>query len=255
MMDERQQDVLIKALQASLAAGTELRLYRSGKLAGLFPSRSGAAAAAATMAVREGLVEITRTEIKGKISTEWVKITPKGVEYLHGQTTPIGVLRELRRELAVAREGAPSFLTALQQEWQESARRMHEQVQRAVQRLDALADRVEDALRRADILGQPLPNGVLKSVPWGQVALDYLDHRYEAGAPENCPLPELFAAVRNHFPELTLVEFQDGVRRMHDHRALHLIPFPEPPVCLPEPEYAILDGATVLYFAAKTEKR
>lgn len=252
-MDDRQQEALIRALRDALAANTEMRLYRRGKLPGLFPNRSGVTAAAATAAIRDGLLEIVRTEIKGKISTEWVKLTPKGVEFLHAQTTPIGVLRELRRELSAAREGAPVFLSAIQAEWQASARRMQEQVQRAVDRLDALADRVEDALRRADILGQPLPNGVAKSVPWGQAALDYLDHRYETGAPENCPLPELFAAVRGQFPELSLLEFQDGLRRMHDHHALRLRPFPEPPECLPEPEYAILDGAAMLYFATKAQ--
>jgi hypothetical protein len=253
-MDDRTHETLIKALQTALASGAEMRLYRSGKLPGLFPSRSGNAAEAATVAVRDGLVEITRTEIKGKISTEWVKLTPRGVEYLHGQTTPLGVLRELRRELAAAREGAPAFLSIIQEEWKISARRMQEQVQRAVERLDELADRVEDALRRADILSQPLPNGVAKVVPWAQAVLDYLDHRYEAGAPENCPLPELFEAIRQQYVDLSLTDFQDGVRRMHDHHALRLKPFPESADCLPEPEYAILDGAEVLYFATKTPK-
>lgn len=254
-MDDRDHEVLIQALQTALAHGTDVRLYRSGKFPGLFPSRSGAAAEAATRAVRDGLVEITRTEIKGKASTEWVKLTPKGVEFLHAQTTPLGVLKELRRELASAREGAPTFLAGIQAEWQASAQRMHEQVQRAVQRLDALADRVEEALRRADILGVPLPNGVARTVPWGQTALDYLDQRFEAGAPENCPLPELFTAVRNQFPELSLSDFQDGVRRLHDHHALRLKAFPEPPDCLPEPEHALVEGAAVLYFATKANQR
>jgi DNA-binding PadR family transcriptional regulator len=251
IMDDRHHDVLLKALQTALNHGAEMRLYGSGKLQGLFPSRSSASASAATAAVRDGLLEITRTDIKGKASIEWVRITPKGVEFLHGNTTPLGVLRDLRRELTAARDGAPVFLNALQQEWQETTRRLHDQVQQAVYRLDALADRVEEALRRADILGQPLPNGVAKSVAWGQIVLDYLDQRYEAGAPENCPLSELYSAVRRQVDGLTLLDFQDGIRRLHDHRVVQLRPFPESADCLPEPEHAIVDGATVLYFAAK----
>ena len=64
-------------------------------------------------------------------------------------------------------------------------------------------------------------------------------------------MPELFAAVRRAAPELSLGDFQTGLRRLGDHRALALLPFQGPADTLPEPEFALLDGASVLYYAAR----
>jgi hypothetical protein len=78
-------------------------------------------------------------------------------------------------------------------------------------------------------------------------ALAYLDRR-SAG---NCPLPELFAAMRERHAELSLTEFQGGLRRLHDRRVLRLLPLEAPAVEMPEPEHALLDGAAVYYYAVR----
>src|SRR5262249_31165129 len=75
---DRVEDTLIAALKAALAEPGEQRLYRSGKLPGLFATRSGANAEAAGRALRDGLLEVVRTETKGKLSVEWVRLTPAG---------------------------------------------------------------------------------------------------------------------------------------------------------------------------------
>src|SRR5262245_49460194 len=102
-MSERTREHLIAALKQALADPGEHRLYRSGKLAGLFASRSGAAGEAAAEAVREGLLEVIRTEARGKFTVEWVHSTPKSIEYLHAHESPIAALRELQAELKNAR--------------------------------------------------------------------------------------------------------------------------------------------------------
>src|SRR5262249_26176744 len=75
--------ILIEALRQAAAEAGEQRLYKSGKLSGLFPGRAGANAEAAAQALRDGLLEVVRTETKGKTTIEWVRVTPKGVEFLH----------------------------------------------------------------------------------------------------------------------------------------------------------------------------
>jgi hypothetical protein len=249
-MSERTREHLIAALKQALAEPGEHRLHRSGKLAGLFASRSGAAGDAAAEAVRDGLLEVVRAEVRGKFTVEWVRSTPRAVEYLHTHESPIAVLRELQNELKNARAGMPAWLDGLNRQWTELAAGMHGQMQQALQRLDALAERVEDALRRLD--GVPnLPKGVSQSVPWATQAISYLDHRRESGAANGCPLPELFGAVRMQHPALSLTDFQDGLRRLCDHKALRLTRFDGPADQLPEPEYALLDGAEVLYYAIR----
>jgi hypothetical protein len=79
------------------------------------------------------------------------------------------------------------------------------------------------------------------------VALEYLDARTETGVQGYCPLPELFAALRERLPSLTLPDFQDGVKRLHEMRALRLQPASE----MAEPEYAVLVDDQLMYSAAR----
>jgi hypothetical protein len=250
-MSDRTHEQIIAALKQALAEPGEHRLYRSGKLAGLFASRAGAAGDAGASAVRDGLFEIVRIETKGKFNTEWVRLTPAGVEYLHAHESPLVVLRELQSALRATRTGVPLWLEQMRQQWQSFSSQMVEQMQQTLKRFDALCERVEEALRRADAIAPALPNGVASTVPWALEVLTYLDRRRETGTKENCPLPELFAAVRRGSPNLSLSEFQTGLRRLGDHKALRLLPFDGPADRMPHPEYALLDGASVLYYVSR----
>ena len=62
-------------LKQCLADPAEQRLFKSGKLDGLFASRTGTNAEAASRALADGLLEVVRTETKGKTTTEWVRLT------------------------------------------------------------------------------------------------------------------------------------------------------------------------------------
>lgn len=249
---DRMTETLLAALKQALAEPAEQRLYRSGKLAGLFPGKAAVNAEAAARALQDGLLEVVRTETKGKTTLDWVRITPKGVNYLHDQEAPVQVLRELRAALHVNRQGLPTVLAELHQELHALGNRLVEQVQSYGQRLEALERRVEEALRRADLAGPSLPDGVAAALPWAAAALEYLDRRRKSGAPGACPLPELFAALREQHGSLSLTDFHDGLRRLHDRHALRLTPA-EPGQPLPEPEHALLDGEAVYYYAAHGE--
>jgi hypothetical protein len=242
---------LIEALKQALAEPGEQRLYRSGKLPGLFPTRTGANAAAAARAVSEGLLEVVRTEVKGKLTVEWARPTPAGVSFLHAHESPRAVLEELQAALQTTKAGVPVWLEGMRREVQALSGRLAEEMDRLLHRLDALSQRVEEALRRADAEIPALEDGVAKAVPWAADVLFYLDRRRRSGAAGDCPLPELFAALRQRRPGVSLTEFHDGLRRLDDLRAVALRPFAGRPEELTEPEYALLDGATVLYYATR----
>ena len=95
----RVQDIVIEALQQALASAEEQRLYKGGKLDGLFAGRGGVNGDAAALALRESLLEVVRTETKGKTTIDWVRLTPRGTEYLHEQQSPVKALHELRATL------------------------------------------------------------------------------------------------------------------------------------------------------------
>jgi hypothetical protein len=244
-------EILVEALKQAMAQPGEQRLFKSGKLAGLFAGRTGANGEAAARALAEGLVELVRTETRGKTSVDWVRPTPKGVHFVHEHESPARALEELQAVLRTNQDGLPTWLEEMRREIQGISSRLADEAQRWTHRLESLSARVEEALRRAEASAVRQSNGQADEVPWALDALVYLDRRRAGGAPELCPLPELFAALRLHHADLSVAAFHDGLRRLRDHRALDLVAFPGAADALAEPEYALLDGPTVLYYATR----
>jgi hypothetical protein len=246
-MDDKATRALIDALKQALAEPGEQPLYRTGKLDGLFPGRVGSNAEAATRALRDGLLEIVRTETKGKTQIEWVRPTPQATEFLHKHESPIRTLQDLQAILQTTRAGIPLWLEEMRQQLQALCGKLSAESERWTHRLDALGEQVAAALRRVEVAEPVLPPGVAEDAPWAAEALTYLDHRRVARPSRECPLPELFAALREKHPELTVPAFHDRLRRLSDRGVVRLLPFDGPESQLPEPEWALVDGAQLFY--------
>lgn len=234
---DRQTEHLLDGLKKAVAESGEHRLFRWGKLAGLFPSRIGPSGTAATFAIREGLLESVRSEQKGKLVVEWVRATPRAVDYLHQNDSPRAVLREIHQILGQTREGIPDWMHHARDEAAQLAMRFEHQSREILRRLDALNERVEAALRRLEVPSAKLSEPMGQLIPWGEKALDYLDRRASSTA-QACPLPELFHAIRAELTDITLTAFHDGLRRLSDARLLRLQE--ASPESITEPEYALL---------------
>jgi hypothetical protein len=235
---EKRTELTLDALKRGLDEPVAHRLFRSGKLPGLFPSRVGASADAALRAITDGLLETVRTEAKGKIIVEWVRVTPRGVAFVHDRDSPKAVLRELRDVIGETRAGVPEWMEEARREVASVAEKFERQGSELLKRLDKLAERVEAALRRAEVAGFRVPDPVAKSVPWAESVLDYLDRRSTTTATD-CSLAELFHALRDLRPALTVPEFHVGLRRLADVRAVRLTNGAE----AADPEFALLVGA------------
>jgi hypothetical protein len=91
---------------------------------------------------------------------------------------------------------------------------------------------------------------VLEKYPWAIDAINYLDRRRSSGAIGDCPLPELFAALRREHAELSVGAFHQGLDRLHERHVMRLRPVGASEA-MPQPEYALLRGDAVLYYAAR----
>lgn len=247
---DRLSDTLVEALATALSKPGEHRLYRSGKLEGLFPGRTGVGGDAAAQALRDGLLEHVRTETRGKVQIDWVRITPRGVEFLHQQRSPVQALHEVRDLLRVNQEALPSWLMRIQDVLDLMQRRVDDEVQQWRARLAALEQTVGDTLRRLEAAGPLVPGEVARTHPWAIDALNYLDRRRTNGAPDACPLPELFAAIVPHHPTLSLGAYHDGLRQLNLRRALSLMPASDP-LSMTRPEFALWEGGAVYYLASR----
>lgn len=247
---DKVQRALVEALKQGMAAACEQRLFRSGKLAGLFAGRNGVAGEAATLALSDGYLEIVRTESKGKFPVEWVRVTPKGVELVLQRESPARAMDELRDALQLTSVGLPAWMMQLRQGLQELSSKLTEQVMALSKRLETLSDRIQEALDRTQETTPKVPSGTAESYPWAQDVLTYLNRRRESGLDGPCPLPELFGSLRARHAGLSVQDFHTGLRRLHDRALVKLIPFDgaDP---LPQPEYALLDGACVYYHVGR----
>src|SRR2546421_715129 len=83
----------------------------------------------------------------------------------------------------------------------------------------ALREKVEAAWGGGEPALPPLPAGIDMAADWAAQALAYLDHRRTSGAGGDCSLSELFAALRDRYPDLSVRALHDGLRRLHDRGA------------------------------------
>src|SRR5947208_2088166 len=110
---DRRKLALLEALKTGSLEGGEVRLYRRGKLAGLFAQRTRLSAELANQAVKDGLLEVTRIEPVGKTNVEWVRVTQKGLDFLLESESPARALAELRDVLALNQEGMPRWVAQM----------------------------------------------------------------------------------------------------------------------------------------------
>jgi hypothetical protein len=243
---------LLEGLKQALAEPGEQRLFRSGKLPGLFRSRHGASSEAARQALHEGLLHVIRTEPNGKLQMDWVRPTPQAVEFLHAHESPAAALKELHAELYLTQQGLPAWVSQLQQRLETLAGQLSAEVQSVARRLNSLSQRVEQAIARIEAARPHVSEQLAELVPWANAAVCYLDRRLETGEGP-CALSELFAALRTQQSALTVAEYHAGLRRLFDRGVVRLLTFAGTNG-LPEPEYALLDGVHTYYFATRGGK-
>lgn len=247
---DRVTEVLLEALRQGMAVPGEHRLYRAGKLDGLFPGRSGAGGEAAARALASELIRTVRVDTRGKTRIEWVEITPRGVEYLHAHESPVHVLHELRATLQANQQAMPAWLESMRGALSDLQARLTADAARWQQRLEAMERRIGDTLRRLEAVVPLAPPEVLEAHPWTMDALNYLDRRRAAGTQEGCPLPELYDAVSPGHRGLDLPAFHDGLRKLRQRRAIEVRPLDDP-TRMTKPEFALLDGDGVYYLALR----
>jgi hypothetical protein len=126
---------------------------------------------------------------------------------------------------------------------------------RGMQTLEALKCRVEVALAGLTPAASAQHNGTngthgRLTNDWQPSVVTYLRHWQEQHGHEDCPLPELFDRLRQDRPALTLGQFHDGLRTLHERGQLYLHPWTGPMHELPDPTAALVVGHAVVFYAS-----
>jgi hypothetical protein len=280
--------LVLNALSHAAAAGT-VPLFGSKAAPGLFPTTAlgkqaaqrcqdegylrlvpaegappagpapGAAAGGATAAVKKG---------RGPVAL--CAITDKGLTYLLAQVSPRQVLEDFVRVLEARQAQLGELLDVARQAQAgvEALKASAEQVLYHVQEAECCPEEPEalpgreagpsgtlNALFRAFLSqagpGQPAANGPVSApADCAAALLSCLAGWQDSGASEDCPLPELFRRARGPVPGLSLGQFHDALRRLHEAEQVYLHPWTGPLYEVPEPPYALLVGHEVAYYAS-----
>ncbi len=181
------------------------------------------------------------------------------------QVSPRQVLEDFVRALEGRQNQADELLTL--------ARRMHH----SLEALKANADKVLQHIYRPENSSERGGSGSLRAMFAGflneanpsrngeesstadphaseaslhEHVLAELTRWHSAGASEDCPLPHLYRQMTAHVPGVTIGEFQDALRRLHDLGKIYLHPWTGPLYDIPEPSYALLVGHEIAYYAS-----
>jgi hypothetical protein len=273
------------ALTRAAAEPGGLALYASKADPGLFPN-TAAAKPAAQKCFADELVRVVATDAKGKSPRELYALTEKGWEFLLAAVNPKQVLEDFVRVLE-ARQGEVGELLDTARSMANSLQGLKEAVTRVlpgvtsqrVQRprsaeptppgppslkgrgekdlMDSIASSVvEEAtssvtplpFREGGMggLGSSAGTDLLSETSLAPAVVAYLAERSTA---TDCPLPELFRAVART-AALTIGEFHDCLRQLYADGKLTLPAWTGPLYALPEPQYALLIGHGIAYYAS-----
>ncbi len=235
-MADKTLQLVLDALSQAVAEPDGRPLHGNKTTPGLFPS-TGPAKQAAQKCKDEGYLQVVRTESKGKAVQEFCTITEKGIAFLLSQVSPKQVLEEFVR--AVEARG-------------EQVGKLIEAARLCQSTFDALKTQV------AKVLSQVKPGG-MGAAPvaangnqaWKSGALTFLSQWSTNHPNEDCPLAELYRSAKQAAPSLTVGQFHDGLRQLHDQGQVYLHPWTGPLYEIPQPAIALLVGHAVAYYASR----
>jgi hypothetical protein len=197
----------------------------------------------------DGLLEIVRTETRGKLTRDICRLTEKGMQYLIRESSPRQILEDFVRILE-SRENEILSLT-------ETLRKMHAGLQGMQSAISGILPKLTADSPDPHRNGTPM-NTTHAAPPTRKTTPDALfaelrsrlaEWHAGAGASQDCPLPTLYRQL-SPAGEITIGQFHDCLRRLHADHQIWLHPWTGPLYALPEPALALLVGHEIAYYVS-----
>ena len=276
MADKLTQQIL-DALARVAAEPTGLPLYAGKADAGLFPN-AASAKLAAEKCLADDLLRVVGTAAMGKTPRDLYALSEKGWEYLLAAVNPKQVLEDFVRVLE-ARQGEVGELLTTARRMADSLQGLKDAVSRVLPGVTAArlplsspsplagegggASPTGEGWRLDGLTSHPSPGSqslaTLSRKGRGQEEIAVLDapdlapaicaYLADHAGPTDCPLPELFRALALT-DSLTIGAFHDCLRQLHADGTVSLPAWTGPLYALPEPQYALLIGHGIAYYAS-----
>jgi hypothetical protein len=240
--------LILEALERALADPKPRKLHGTKAIPGIFLSASATTKAAASRCLEQGLVRQVAEQRTGKRLTPLFAIAPAGVA------------------LALERSPVPRLLAAMLDAVARTARSVAE-CSGMLQAVGEQAEQLRKAFEQATARLQPPDTAkILEHISVSQApacaasaadhaeSLDkdlvsYIRTRRVRTPLQPVELPELFRHAAAKFAPLSVGQFHDAVRRLAGQKRMRLLPFTQAMYQLAEPEYALILGREIMYYA------
>lgn len=245
-MADRSSTLLISALTRAATDPSGVPLHGTKTTSGLFPS-TALGRQAALRSCEEGYLTPVENSADGKSSPRCT-ISEKGLTYLLEQVSPRQVLEDCVRILE-QRECQLGQLLQSARQMQSGLESLRGTLTSVLQRLGSPTGELKALFARFH--GEKEPD----SADLGLQILSTLQRWERSGAQDDCPLSELFRHVAASFTtDLTIGQFHDVMRQLHDSHQVYLHPWTGPLYEIPEPSYSLLVGHEIAYYASLRRK-
>lgn len=234
-------ELLISTLKKAHAAQAAILVHASGKSDGLFPRRTAESQAVMDQCLRDGLLELERTESKGKTLLEWVRLTPRGWQFLQQATSPREIIQELLARLDVQEAGMAQWVAQIKDQVLHLANRLESYLLKQEEEWRGLKAQCLAALAKIQTTNA---SSVLTShafLPWQLDVLTLAEQHAQIGRPV-CLLQDLFTTLQKAHADLTITSFHTGLLEMRDRGCIELLTTTQDISAMAEPEYLLLDG-------------
>jgi hypothetical protein len=232
--------LLIDALGRAALAPGGTSLIGTKAAPGLFPA-TAPARQAAQRARDEGLIRLVTGDPKGKPDRDLYAATDAGLAFLLRHTSPKQVLEDLARAVEGQHSRVEDLLSVARETQAELAAIKTVLAKLGEPKAATTKDDFDPRTPVADASGAP---------DW---LVDLRQHLadWDAGnAAGDCPLPDLYRRLQSADAALTIGQFHDGLRELHDREQVYLHPWTGPLYALPEPAFALLVGHEIAYYAS-----
>jgi hypothetical protein len=266
-MAKEAEDLALDALARLLADPAPKILYGSKSVAGVFKGGSAAEKAAARLCLDNSWLEPSgQFAGKGKTRKELYRLTREGLQAVLARQDPTKLLSELNQRLADLDAQCPHIVQAVEKNLHHALEQIKNAFQEALQPLAGLKDLGEIKKHLGQILDKvkPVPvEELLAKLPpaaprtgppsenqadWGNAVVHMVAEQEQRNRFQRLTLSQVFKQLRASHPNLTLGQFHDGLRRLHEEHRIRLGPYTQALATLDDPANALYLDREVKYY-------
>jgi hypothetical protein len=260
--EEKLQTQLLEALRKAID-GTPQRLQGSGKTPGLFPGGQ-AGAKLIHRARAEGLLqEVPSPEPPATKKSKakppvYVAITERGRQLVLDQDSPSKLLAGLRERLdsqgaalAAGMSEVQAQLSAIREtvdQLEKSLATRFAHYQQTAQAFRSILDRLAHQSALVAPVAAVAPGSTTSTGNWLDEVVRFVASQKRLNSFDRPNLKRVYEHLKQTHPTLTLGEFHEGLRTLHQQRRIRLDPFTQALATLQDPLHALYLDREVKYY-------